>query len=415
MRMFPAVTACGASLLICGGLLTLFVAARWPASVLEAGLLIQAAALLVWGALRDVPLRRPAVLLPVACTACWSALQLVLGVTAAPWPTGEKTLEYVAVFAALALLAQVVSDPVWCKRLVDGLLVFGTLLAVVALLQLLTSQGKAFWLFETGYADEVLGPFVSRNTYAQFVEILFPLALYQAIRWRQRAPLMVMVAGILFASEVAGGSRVGTIVLVAEMPMVLLFSHLRGMLSGRTAALFALAFAVAVAVWSFLAGWDYVFSRFGEDPWADQRWPVMMSSFRMLQDHLWRGVGYGAWPSIYPQYATFDVGAFVNQAHCDWLQIACEGGLLGLGLFLWSIASLLKGLLRSVWGLGFLGVLCHAAFDFPFQHGPAFTVFLFSAALLAAESAAHSHRRRHRSRHHSGATPQSPSAVSNEA
>lgn len=407
MKLLPALAACGASLFIGFGLLTLFVTARWPVSVLEAGLFVQAAALLAWAAFQATPISWHPVLLPVASTAAWSALQPVLGVSKAPWLTGEKTLEYVTVFAALVLTAQAANDPVWCKRLANGLLVFGTLLAIVSLVQLFSAKGRAFGLFATGYPDEVLGPFVSRNTFAQFVEIVFPLALYRAICWRHRAPLMLMVAGILFASEVAGASRTGTFVLIAEMPLVLLFSHLRGMLSGRTALLFSLAFVGAVTLWSFLAGWDYLLARLGEDPWTDLRWPVIRSSFQMLKDHVWVGVGYGAWPAVYPQYATFDNGYVVNQAHCDWLQIACEGGIPGLGFFVWSIAALLKGLLRSVWGLGFLGVLGHAIFDFPFQHRPAFTVFLFCAALLAAEGAAHSSRR-HRATSRSPELPAAP-------
>lgn len=406
MTKLTSTTACGASLLIGFGILTMFVTARWPVSILEAGLFAQASILLAWAAICDIPLHWHPVLLPVACTAIWSALQLRIGLTAAPWLTGEKTLEYAAIFSALVLIGQAANDPVWRKRLVNGLLVFGTVLAVVSLLQLLTSHGKAFWLVETGYTNEVLGPFVSRNTYAQFVEVLFPLALYRAISWRDRAPLMVAVAGILFASEVAGASRTGTIILVAEIPLVLWLSYLRGLLSGRTTLLYTCAFSAAIAGWSFLTGWDYLFARFGEDPWTDLRWPVMRSSFHMIKEHLWFGVGYGAWPVVYPQYATFDTGLEVNQAHCDWLQIACEGGMLGLGLFLWSIAALFRGLLRSVWGLGFLGVLCHAIFDYPFQHRPAFTVFLFCAALLAAEGAAHS-TRRHRSHRHQTESPES--------
>jgi putative inorganic carbon (HCO3(-)) transporter len=400
MTKVPSITACGVGLSIGFGILTLFVTARWPVSILEAGLFVQAATLLAWAAVRDIRLHWHPVLLPVACTAVWSALQSSMGLSAAPWLTGEKSLEYVAMFAALVLIAQAASDPIWRRRTVNGLLIFGTLLAIVSLIQLFSSPGRAFWVFETGYTDLVLGPFVSPNTFAQFVEILFPLALYRAICWRRRAPLMVIVAGILFASTVAGGSRVGTIILLAEIPLVLWLSNRRGLLSGRATLLYTFAFTSAITLWSFLAGWDYLFTRFGQDPWTDLRWPVMRASFHMLEDHFWFGVGYGAWPVVYPQYATFDSGLFVNQAHCDWLQMACEGGILGLGFFVWSIATLYKGLLRSVWGVGFLGVLCHAILDFPFQHRPAFTVFLFCAAMLAAHGEAHS-TRHHRTRSHS--------------
>jgi len=399
MTKLPGIAACGLGLWTCFGILTLFVTARWPVTVLEAGLFIQVAALLTWAAVRNVGLRWHAVLLPVAAMAAWAALQASFGLSAAPWRTEEKGLEYLATLAALVLVVQAAGDRVWRGRMVNGLLIFGTLLAGVSLVQLASSQGKAFWLFDTGYSDRVVGPFVSPNAFAQFVEILFPLALYQAISWRRKTPLMVLAAGILFASVVAGASRAGTVVLLAEIPAVLWLCRRARLVSGRTVGLFSFAFASVIALCSFVVGWNVLITRFGQDPLADLRWPVMSSSYHMLRDHFWLGTGYGAWPMVYPQYATFDAGLFINQAHCDWLQVACEGGVLGLGLFVWSIAALLKGLLRSVWGVGLLGVLCHAILDFPFQHGPAFTVFLFSAATLAAHCEARLRRRHPKGAH----------------
>jgi O-antigen ligase len=97
------------------------------------------------------------------------------------------------------------------------------------------------------------------------------------------------------------------------------------------------------------------------------------------------GVGLGAWPAVYPQFATFDIGLFVNQAHCDWLQWTAEGGIPLLLAYLSLTALLLRPLLRSVWGIGFLTVLAHAAIDYPFHQLPAFTTLLFCAAFAASQ------------------------------
>ena len=75
----------------------------------------------------------------------------------------------------------------------------------------------------------------------------------------------------------------------------------------------------------------------------------------------------GCWPAAYPAFATFDPGAMVNQAHTDWLQWTAEGGLpVGiamLSLALWAI----RPAIRSIWGIGVIAVLIHAAFDYPFS------------------------------------------------
>jgi hypothetical protein len=57
----------------------------------------------------------------------------------------------------------------------------------------------------------------------------------------------------------------------------------------------------------------------------------------------------------------------VNQAHTDWLQWTAEGGLpVGLAMLSLAVWSL-KPAIRSVWGIGVIAVLIHAAFDYPFS------------------------------------------------
>ncbi|MCL4840840.1 MAG: O-antigen ligase family protein, partial [Bryobacteraceae bacterium] len=140
-----------------------------------------------------------------------------------------------------------------------------------------------------------------------------------------------------------------------------------------------------LAIWGFVAGFETLWMRLtGIDPLADLRWPLMRSTWEMAMAHPWTGAGLGAWPAVYPEFARFDTGLFANQAHCDWLQWAAGGGgglVVVLGVFL---ARVLPGLLRSVWGVGFLAVCVHAGIDYPFHQLPAFTTFIFCVGALAA-------------------------------
>ena len=86
----------------------------------------------------------------------------------------------------------------------------------------------------------------------------------------------------------------------------------------------------------------------------------------MFRASPWHGFGLGTWPSVYPQFALFDAGAFVNHAHNEWAQWAAEGGLVALGLMLAVLAWCSKPALRSVWGLGLLAVFLHSLVDYPF-------------------------------------------------
>jgi hypothetical protein len=162
----------------------------------------------------------------------------------------------------------------------------------------------------------------------------------------------------------------------------------RKFVTGRAAAFILLQAAVLLAAWGFIAGWSFLWERMtGLDPLSDLRFPIIGSTAAMIARFPVWGCGLGAWPAVYPEFALFDIGLQVNQAHCDWLQWAAEGGVPLLLAFVILAALLGRPLVRSVWGVGFLAVLMHASMDYPFHQLPAFTALLFCTAIVAAETA----------------------------
>jgi hypothetical protein len=51
---------------------------------------------------------------------------------------------------------------------------------LISTLQALTTDAKVFWLFQPNYTGGLMGPFVYRNQYAAFVELLLAVALFNA-------------------------------------------------------------------------------------------------------------------------------------------------------------------------------------------------------------------------------------------
>jgi hypothetical protein len=195
-------------------------------------------------------------------------------------------------------------------------------------------------------------------------------------------------AAVIFSAVVASGSRSGVALLILELLGILALCWSRGLIGGRPAAALATGSVALFAIWGFLAGWDLLFERLLTiDPLSDYRWPIMSSSLQLARAHLWMGTGLGTWPLAYPAYATFDIGVIVNQAHCDWLQWAGEGGLPMLALMSWALLSVARRAAASVWGVGLVFVMVHAAIDYPFHQLPAFTVFIFLTAILAMPAA----------------------------
>jgi O-antigen ligase len=92
------------------------------------------------------------------------------------------------------------------------------------------------------------------------------------------------------------------------------------------------------------------------------------------------GYGLGTFPSVYPAFALFDSGHFVNHAHNDWAEWASEGGLPYLLILLTLAIVTLRGVSEAPWSLGIAAVYAHALVDYPMQRlGVAGWVILVAA------------------------------------
>jgi O-antigen ligase len=197
-----------------------------------------------------------------------------------------------------------------------------------------------------------------------------------------------VIAAVLFASVIAGGSRTGTFLCLAEILVTPVVAFARSQISSRTLARVLAGCVGAVVFFSLIVGPDSIWRRLQEANPYSIRLDLMRSSLQMIRDRPVAGFGLGAWSAAYPAYARFDNGTFVNQAHNDWVQWAAEGGVpffaLMLGIAMWCIGPAL----RSLWGIGILAVFLHCLIDYPMQQRPALAAFFFAmiGALAAARS-----------------------------
>ena len=65
-----------------------------------------------------------------------------------------------------------------------------------------------------------MGPFLSRNHYAAFIEAVLPIALYRAVRRERESLLYSGMAAAMYASVIASASRAGTVLATAEVVLV---------------------------------------------------------------------------------------------------------------------------------------------------------------------------------------------------
>jgi O-antigen ligase len=344
---------------------------------------------------------------PVVITAmcCWGAVQLAAHWTVVPADTADAVLYWLAAacFAWLGLevCASREGRLVFLKLALTG----GAVICILGLVQLFTSDGRVFWWFPSGYDSGVIGPFVSRNNYAAFVELLLPVALVLSFKERRRARVYFGLAAALVATVIASGSRAGASIVIAETAFVFLMQVLSG--GGKMERKWAF-FAVLLPAFTIIVGYQFLWERFStdQDPFQFRR-EFVESSAAMVRSQPLHGFGFGTWPSAYRQFAVIDTGLTVNHAHNEWAQWAAEGGLPALGLMMAVLAFCLPGAIRSVWGLGIVAVFIHSLVDYPFLRlGLAAWVFTFLGAL-----AGYSHER-HRLERGWGSLPRPAGIIS---
>ncbi len=383
----PSAAAWALTALLLGGVLTIWAPGRQAAYALETAVLALGVASSLWLAWKRPAVRGHALLIPLAGAAAWGLVQLAAGYTIYRFATWTAVWQWTAALVVFFVGLEAFRREEIRRRVRAALVVFAFLIAVVALTQLFTSEGQAFWVFETGYRDNVLGPFVNRNNYAAFVELLLPFALLEALRQRGRMA-WGGAAAALYASVIASGSRAGAALATLEVVAVALLwwgrERGRGRLLGSAVARLAVMLAAAVMV----AGWDVLIFRLRAPGAGDPRPEFALSSLEMIRQRPWSGFGLGAWPSVYPAFASIDQGYFVNHAHNDWLEWGAEGGLPFLLLMISVAAWSVRPALRSIWGVGLLAVFLHALVDYPFAR-PGLALWPFAVlAMLAADQAA---------------------------
>jgi O-antigen polymerase len=355
--------------------LTLWVPGRWAWSLFQVGVFLLAG----WrvGGARSIRLTPAAATLAVA--ALWPLVQVAAGGSVDRGETWMAALNWATFLVVFLVAADILRGRRERHWFLGAISLGGMIVAAAAVLQYYSSAGKIFWLFPSGYTEGVLGPFVSRNQYAAWVELLLPAALYLAATARRRA-LYGAAAAILLGSVIAGASRAGSALAMGEVFAVALALAARAANPRRAMALWTAQFACFAAIAIAVVGWQGLRDRLGAPGTELLRMDAVRASLAMTQDRPWMGSGLGTWARMYPRYAGLDTGLVVNQAHNDWAQWAAEGGLPFLMVMILFAGLLCKPAFRSIYGLGVAAVLLHALVDYPMQQRPALAAWWFAMA-----------------------------------
>jgi O-antigen ligase len=361
-------TAAAIWLIVAFSIVTMWNPGRWAVGIPEMGVFTVAAVVAVACAAGWQRFTFSPTMVTMGALIAWGLMQLALGNSVYAWRTESAVVYWAANAAVFFAALQAFAEPGVRRWFLNALTVFATAIAIVGLFQSLDPAGRVFGIFTPDPKSiPQFGPFPYKNQYAAFVELVLPLAVYRAMTAQRMSVLWGAGVAVLYSSVIASSSRMGFFLATAEMlivPVLVVWKRRIPFRQIRGAAFFFLAILTMLAA---AAGPGILMQKFeAADPYAGRR-EYTEASIAMIRDRPLTGFGLGTWPSVYPGYAQFDDGLFVNQAHDDWAQWAAEGGLPFAAILLAIAVVALRRGLRTGWGLGVAAVFIHCTVDYPIQ------------------------------------------------
>jgi O-antigen ligase len=379
----------------------------WSEGVLEIG----AAVLLVWWCvvlLRAEPIEvhGNVLLWPLAGLWIVAMLQSLAGFSAYEFATRIEWLKGSAMIVVVFVAVQSFRTVKDWRGFVWFLLSLGFFASLLGIVQHFTFNGKMYWFREMHYGGVPFGPYVNRNHFAGFVELVVPPGLAVLVLRGERRDLLPLLAlftmlpiGALFLAA----SRGGIVAFFCEMIVLIVLVAMR-QTEWKTLAAGAMVLVLATAMVAWI-GVGRAIERFAQyqslEVTEARRLEMTRDSWKIFRDHPLLGTGFGTLQQVFPKYETIYDGLVVNHAHDDYVELLADagiaGGLLGawfLVLLFWQGANSLRGsrdttdfALHAGALTACVGLLVHSFSDFNLHIPANALIFLLLAALSTSSLA----------------------------
>ena len=316
-----------------------------------------------------------------------------------------KVLAYLCVFA---LAVQMFDSGKRKSLLVLVLIALGCFEAGYGIVQHLLGSNKIFGVTDPYDFLVAIGTYINRNHFAGLIELTFPFAFASAFYtyqlWsdpRHRGTSIGSESG----EESSLGFRIVFYLFLAVMMVIsVIFSFSRGGILSVSFALIAMSLltlfkarkrswglviagitvlALGFSLWIGVGGVVQRFEHMGESKHvqAEVRGMIWGDSLQLLRANPVLGTGLGTYGDALRPFQTHLVNLHIDHAHNDYLEFACETGIIGFSILFLPIFYLLirmvisflmdhrryrRSILLGCIG-GTLALLIHSLMDFNLQ------------------------------------------------
>lgn len=315
------------------------------------------------------------------------------------------------------------------KQTVVIIAVFGSLLAVEAILQKLTSPEAIYWFRVAPDSASPIGPWVYSNQFAGFMEMIFPLVIALFLFFRPQVQyektlkekmialftlpganrhLLLGTGAILIAVAILLSlSRGGIITLCLAFLCIAILSS---RISPDRQVRWGIVISVSVVLMITWFGWQPIMAEFdslwGIDGFdSSGRLPLFKDGLKIFGDFPLTGTGVGTFQDAYPAYRSMPGDLVYDHTHNDYLELLSDGGLIGFLLGAWFVVSVVASVIRTLRQrkehysilitsgalTGILALLLHCFIDFQLPSGANGLYFFFLCGLAVAGASTRLH------------------------
>ena len=333
-----------------------------------------------------------------------------------------ESFRLAAYTAFYVLTVQLLKDREYLKRTVLVLVVLASTLSLLSIMQYIFFNGKIYWLRDLTSGGTPFGPYVNRNHFAGYMNMLFPVVLSMFIACRPHmvyGSLRRRIAGIFNQGRTNKHVLIGFAAVLVSTSIFLSLS--RGGISGlglsmiffallmakagqgRRGVIFISVIYIIIALSVSWFGWDAIIERFEKvgGAWDNNylnRVEIFRNSLDIIHHFPVTGTGFGTFMHIFPKYRTLSGEKTVSHAHNDYIELFTDGGVIAFILAGWFLISVLYSSYRvflkrhDVYAIsiftgsvtGMIAVLIQGIVDFNFHIGANGLYFFFLSGLMVS-------------------------------
>jgi len=318
----------------------------WSSSVLEIG---AASLFLLWGIVilreRRVEIRWNWLYLPLLALGGFALLQRLAGLSIYPYATKIELLKAGAYLLLFFLSIESFQSAEQWRSFFWFLVILGAFVAILAVLQYFTFNGKLYWFRVLPQGVMPFGPFVNHNHFGGFVELISPpglaMLLTGAVR-RDKLLLLILLCVLPIAALGLSASRGGIICFLLQFVLLIFLARQKAARWKQLSMAGGFAILVGLlAIWLGLGGTVQRFERLTAGDLArNRRASLFRDTWQIVRHHPWIGTGLGTLETAFPRYESYYDGLIVDHAHNDYLELLADTGLVG-GICMVAFTSIL--------------------------------------------------------------------------